>query len=119
LPHFDSASEFALQRSTLAQPPVHIGFEEAHHAALFLLGRVERGFRVGDQDCRIRAVGRENGDADAHAHLDAAAVYLDLVSKRQEYPIRDFDSAFRLFGIADNQVEFVAAHAREKGHAHR
>ena len=66
----DRRSQFLLQHAPLAQPLIHVGLEEAEHAAPFRLGAIERGVGVADQRGGVGAIDREYGDADAQA--DAA-----------------------------------------------
>ncbi len=83
----DRRAQLLLQRAPLAQPLVHVGFEEAERAAPLRLGAIERGVGIGDQRVGVGAVGREDRDADAEADAHRMPVDDEFFANRGEQPL--------------------------------
>ena len=113
----DRRSQFLLQHAPLAQPLVHVGFEEAERAAALRLGAIERGVGVADQRGGVGAVDREDRDADAQADAHRMAVDRDLVVDRREQPIRQGFGRGGLLAVGGDDDEFVAAEPGQEGAA--
>ena len=103
-----------LQRALIAQPLVHVGFEEAEHAAAVRFGAIERGVGVGDQRRGVGAIDGKDRDADAEAGAHRMAFDGDVVVDRREQPI-GHGSARRLPPSVRDHDEFVAAEPGQKG----
>ena len=70
--------KFVLHGAPLAQPVVHLDFEEARRAAAVGLGAVERGIGIVEQRRRVGAVGRKDRNADAEADVQMLAVHVQI-----------------------------------------
>ena len=84
----DRRAQILLQRAPLAQPLVHVGFEEADRAAAVRLGAIERGVGVAEQ--------RRSASAPSTGKIampmlkptrNRMALDVDLVVDRREQPI--------------------------------
>ena len=110
---FDCRPKFLLQRAPFAQSLVHVGFEEAEHAAPFGLGTVERGIGVGEQRRGVGAVDRIDRDADAQADAKLVAVDHELLAGGRHQPVRKRLRRRRLCAVGRDHRELVAT---EPGH---
>ena len=113
----DRRSQFLLQRAPLAQPLVHVGFEEAERAAALRLGAIERGVGIADQRGGVGAVDRKYRDADAEAGAHRMAVDGDFFVGRGEQPIRHGFGRGGLLAVGGDHDEFVAAEPGQEGAA--
>src|SRR6202008_3650785 len=73
----DRLAQVELEQAARLQPLVHLALEEAMGAAAVALGEVERHVGVLQQQVGVDAVVGRDGDADAGADYDVAA--LDVV----------------------------------------
>ena len=114
----DRRSQSLLQHAPLAQPLVHVGFEEAEHAAALRLGAIERGVGVADQRGGVGAIDGKYRDADAQAGAHRIAVDGDFFVDRREQPIRHGLGRGGLLAVGRDDDEFVAAEPGQEGAAH-
>ena len=114
---FDRGAKLLLQDAAVAQPPVHVGLEEAECAASFRFGAIERRVGIGDQRCGIGAVDREYRNADADADAHRLAVDDDVLVDRREQPIRQVLGRGWLISIGGDHHEFIAAKPSQEGTA--
>ena len=113
-------AQIVLHGPALLHLRVHVGLEEAVGAAPVVLGAVERQVRIAHQLVGCEPVGRADGDADAGADDDLAALELVGLAHRLDDALRKRRGVGRLVDRHLQDRELVAAHARDRiGLAHQ